>query len=144
MSTPGDPRSIPVPVQVASAGPRLKFARRPSLLMTCGCPCLLVLCLGTAMFGYWLRERARERGRERERETAERKERERETVSTPLPSTSSGIIRGTSPDPGWRCSRGAGATDASARSSRNAAAKLGGQRKRANTGGSGTKTARTS
>ena len=96
MSTPGDPRSIPVPVQVASAGPRLKFARRPSLLMTCGCPCLLVLCLGTAMFGYWLRERARERGRERERQQKERK-RERETVSTPLPSTSSGIIRGTSP-----------------------------------------------
>ena len=48
------------------------------------------------MFGYWLRERARERGRERERQQKERK-RERETVSTPLPSTSSGIIRGTSP-----------------------------------------------
>ena len=42
------------------------------------------------------RESERERERERERQQKERK-REREMVSTPLPSTSSGIIRGTSP-----------------------------------------------
>ena len=89
-------------------------------------------------------EREREREGERERETAERKkERERDGIDA-LAFYIFWDHTGDLPDPGWRCSRGAGATDASARSSRNAAAKLGGQRKRANTGGSGTKTARTS